>query len=42
MKIVKVPSWLDTRHHLLDADGNVVCKTDSLLVVQFWRTKYNV
>ncbi len=29
MKIIKVPYWTNSRHHLLD-DGKVICITDAI------------
>lgn len=42
MSIIQVPCWTGSRHHLINKDGDVVCKTDSLIVVQQWCKQYKI
>ena len=41
-RIEKVQCWTDSRHHLIDANGVVVCKTDSAMIVDMWRKQYSI
>lgn len=41
-RIKKVQCWTDSRHHLIDANGVVVCKTDSAMIVDMWRKQYSI
>lgn len=42
MKIIKVPHWTGSRHHLVDDKGNVVCITDSMMIVNHWIKQYGI
>ena len=42
MKIIKVPYWTNSRHHLLDDDGKVICITDSIMIVNHWIKQYGI
>jgi hypothetical protein len=42
MKIIKVPYWTNSRHHLLDDDGKVICITDAMIIVDHWIKQYGI
>lgn len=42
MQITKIPYWTNTRHYLIDNNFNIVCITDSIIVVNLWIKKYGI